>query len=337
MIHLDKWYLDLVDDAGRVAIIYWAQLAFRFGGREPKPPRDGAGRFGQIAHASFRVLEPDGTIEGRSTARPGSGPRIGAEGLLRFDAPALGLFGVWRAERRGSAHELFRRGSRTVTWNCLAPRAAVELAIGGRTLVGRGYAERLVVTMAPWRLPIDELRWGRLVAADTSATWIDWRGPVPCRLLLLDDEAVIERTPSQRRGADARRTTGTSASAGPPPGAPALRTPAQRVQALGEPSFAGVGCTDHLDDRSIRWDRGLIELAPVRTLRDAPLSEGSLATVQLLARLLPRRLRTAQETKWLSRGTLTLRSGSEDAEPTRHLGWAIHELVTFGPATGLRG
>jgi hypothetical protein len=40
------------------------------------------------------------------------------------------------------------------------------------------------MTVAPWRLPIRELRWGRFLTASDALVWIRWRGARP--LLLLD-------------------------------------------------------------------------------------------------------------------------------------------------------
>ena len=58
----------------------------------------------------------------------------------------------------------------------------------GTALSGLGYAERLTLGLPPWRLPIDELRWGRWIAADggRSIVWIDWRGAQPLTAVFVD-------------------------------------------------------------------------------------------------------------------------------------------------------
>jgi hypothetical protein len=67
------------------------------------------------------------------------------------------------------------------------PRARAEVSLAdGSSVRGLGYAEHLTVTLAPWLLPIDELRWGRFLADDAALVWIDWRGPHTRRLFLLD-------------------------------------------------------------------------------------------------------------------------------------------------------
>ena len=63
-----------------------------------------------------------------------------------------------------------------------APAAEVSVSLRGfAPLRGTGYAERILITIPPWRLPIRELRWGRWIgeAASRSVVWIDWRGESP--------------------------------------------------------------------------------------------------------------------------------------------------------------
>ncbi len=42
------------------------------------------------------------------------------------------------------------------------------------------------MTVLPWEMPIDELRWGRWMSDDAtvSLVWIDWRGPSPQRWVI---------------------------------------------------------------------------------------------------------------------------------------------------------
>jgi hypothetical protein len=51
-----------------------------------------------------------------------------------------------------------------------------------------GYAECIEMTLAPWLLPIRELRWGRWMSptADRSVVWIDWRGDEARTWVLVD-------------------------------------------------------------------------------------------------------------------------------------------------------
>src|SRR2546423_3960326 len=63
------------------------------------------------------------------------------------------------------------------------PRARSEISFGARSgisfggrLEGLGYAERLTMTIPPWRLPFEELRGGRFLSDGDALVWINWRG-----------------------------------------------------------------------------------------------------------------------------------------------------------------
>jgi len=76
-----------------------------------------------------------------------------------------------------------------VDWQCQACPARMQFTMSdGTALSGLGYAERLTLSLPPWRLPIDELRWGRWIAAGggRSLVWIDWRGAQPLTAVFVD-------------------------------------------------------------------------------------------------------------------------------------------------------
>ena len=80
-----------------------------------------------------------------------------------------------------------------VEWRVEAPAAVVSASLRGfAPLRGTGYAERIVITIPPWRLPIRELRWGRWIDEDASRSvvWIDWRGEAPHTWVFVDGAAA---------------------------------------------------------------------------------------------------------------------------------------------------
>ena len=88
---------------------------------------------------------------------------------------------------------LLAMGSGSVEWRVETPAAAVSAAVRGFAPVnGTGYAERIRITIPPWRLPIRELRWGRWIAEDgtRSVIWIDWRGKAPRTWVFADGAAA---------------------------------------------------------------------------------------------------------------------------------------------------
>src|SRR5262249_41246921 len=59
-----------------------------------------------------------------------------------------------------------------------------------RDRVGLGYAEHLTMTIPPWQLPIENLRWGRFISASDWAVWIDWQGEFSRRIVYLNGKKV---------------------------------------------------------------------------------------------------------------------------------------------------
>lgn len=168
---LTKWYLDLVDDQGWSAIAYWARvnwgpLALGWEGLSLHLET------GAAVHRSARAVGDEPAWSGETLAWRSAGL-----GVCLECAPWCAPF-----ESR-----LFESADGMVEWSCQAPGATVTFDAGdGRTVRGTGYAERIVLTLAPWRLPISELRWGRWCSARTrrSLVWIDWRGERPLTLVL---------------------------------------------------------------------------------------------------------------------------------------------------------
>jgi hypothetical protein len=102
----------------------------------------------------------------------------------------LNVVGRWQFANAAIQRSVLRAPEGSVDWHCITPGAQVSLKDGDDSLSGLGYAECLTLTIPPWRLPIDELYWGRFVAPDTTLVWIDWRGPHAFRSVVLDGEEL---------------------------------------------------------------------------------------------------------------------------------------------------
>jgi hypothetical protein len=118
------------------------------------------------------------------------------DGCIRWDSPKWQAQGRWTELGVPVRKMLYESDSGSLEWTCLAPRASASFKIGegkvGEDHVsnGWGYVEHLRLTVAPWRLPICRLRWGRFVNAANALVWIDWSGPHNTRFVCLNDSDV---------------------------------------------------------------------------------------------------------------------------------------------------
>jgi hypothetical protein len=162
MIVLSKWYCDCVSDEGIAFIGYWAHL-----------------RWGILAipYAAtlYRPLD-DGPRE-RYSLRGCTEPSTRDNGLS-WDCGRLGIRAAWTAAGVPAVQRvLLETPDGSVTWRCHFPRAQARIDLAGTGQVsGLGYAEHITLSVKPWRLPFEELRWGRFLSAEDAVTWIEWRG-----------------------------------------------------------------------------------------------------------------------------------------------------------------
>jgi hypothetical protein len=165
MFHLSKWYLDCVTEDGRVFVAYSARLRW---------------------HALS--LDYTTVLGGASSLKPCPAPECSGD-RIEWRAPKVGVEGSWLALEAPVCETLYDADG-TVEWSCLLPRGSAQVRVGSERLRGLGYVERLDMTVPPWRLPIDELHWGRLLTAAGSVVWIDWRGAHSKRLVLRNGAAA---------------------------------------------------------------------------------------------------------------------------------------------------
>lgn len=162
---LRKWYLDCVTDRGDTWIGYHAEL------------RRGLLRLNYAASILNGVATDRVQIAG-TRAPEASGDSID------WPAPRLGVSASFRRLHAPFSRLIFEDRSGAVWWNCVAPLMEGTVRLRHEVLGGRGYAECLEMTIAPWELPIDELRWGRFCGLSESLTWIEWRDRHPLQLVV---------------------------------------------------------------------------------------------------------------------------------------------------------
>jgi hypothetical protein len=169
---LEKLYLDCIDHDGNCFIVYHAKLEFAFL---------------RFFYSGVIFSDNDGKTFEHSSL--GKSPQPSTEELLIIDNTDLKISGEWRRDGTPVSLILFRdRNGGALNWNCHHPKAFVEIKYDGRDYKGYGYAETLLLAIPPWRLPIDELRWGRFLSIDYSVTWIKWSGGHPLNIIICNGE-----------------------------------------------------------------------------------------------------------------------------------------------------
>src|ERR1700721_150980 len=149
-MRLEKWYAD-VAGGGSLVVHYGASLDIG----PVAIGYDGELRSGGERRGSFSL--------GRNARLPrGIGGDDGSASLAvsTADGPATWRNAIHRPRT------LWSDGRRQVLWDPVVLNGEVS---GART--GRGYAEQLVLTVAPWRLGITRLWWGRFWGGRPSVGW----------------------------------------------------------------------------------------------------------------------------------------------------------------------
>jgi hypothetical protein len=187
---LRKWYLDCVTDGGDAVILYCADLRWR------------------ELHTSYSSILMAGERPARSSASMASFRLSCAKGQIAVEHPRLKISGQWETNAAAFERAVYEDASGAVVWNCLQPGSAVHVRVREREFSGRGYAECLTVTLPPWQLPLNQLRWGRFVSQDESLAWVDWQGPystsfavhnsMECETVSVSDSEVVVRDATLR-------------------------------------------------------------------------------------------------------------------------------------------
>src|SRR5262245_44549571 len=169
---LEKWYVDTLSDDGAVLMLYFGRVSI-------------CGR--PLARFTADLFLPDGAVvRGHASVES---PRVDGDTVVYGPATMERHRIVWKTDGLSGdlawtpRHEpvelrapFLRDGDRSLTWTVEIPDADVTgtLLWNGRErpFTGRGYRDRVWFDVAPWRFPIRELRWGRVVAGSSAAVWV---------------------------------------------------------------------------------------------------------------------------------------------------------------------
>jgi hypothetical protein len=164
---LSKWYLDCVTGGGDASIAYTGMV-----------------NWGPIRLHYSSLLESTGEfVKAKHSLRPQSEPKIDRSSL-RWRSGALKIDGEWQADSSEIRETIFASPAGSIEWHCLMPRAQARI----QNRAGLGYAEHLNITVAPWKLPLRTLRWGRFATPSDWIVWIDWLGGFTRRIVYRNGE-----------------------------------------------------------------------------------------------------------------------------------------------------
>lgn len=172
--HLAKWYLDCIAEDGTTVIGYAARLSWK-----------------QLSlhYASLLRCGPDRTPDS-STSLFASDFPVQNNDTIEWSCKGLSVRGAWKQKLTPVERTLLQNELGFIRWTCHMPGAEAAVTVGNETVRGLGYAEFLEMTIPPWKLPIDELRWGRFVSPTDSLVWIDWKGSHPLELVLHNGSVI---------------------------------------------------------------------------------------------------------------------------------------------------
>lgn len=160
---LSKWYFDGISEDGRVLIAYSARL--QWGGFS-------------VPYSSYLYLPPQGPCRVKSRFSAVSEPQEDGRRITWEDG-GFRLQGTWEGQAPPLEATLFESEEGSVQWHCRQPAARCRILLGDEApLEGWGYAERLDMSIPPWKLGFQTLRWGRFAHPEAPLVWIDWSGPV---------------------------------------------------------------------------------------------------------------------------------------------------------------
>lgn len=184
-IYLDKWFLDFIGDKGEAMIFYAAKLHW--------------GLF-SVPYTSWMQYIPGAGVSIRSRFRQVSIPER-TEDQIQWADPLFQVQGLWKARTEPVRARLFESEEGYLDWNCFQPVSHVQLKINDRVMTGTGYAEQLILTALPWKIPMDQLRWGRWSSEADNLVWIElrkgkkqqwiWLNGIQWKEGLIEDDRII--------------------------------------------------------------------------------------------------------------------------------------------------
>lgn len=157
--YIDKWFLDFTGSDGEAMIFYAAKLSWYNL---------------KVRYTSWINYTPGSGVKVRSRFNKVHFPEKNGAAIHWHD-DLFEVAGNWKSVSTPLQSRLFNSDTGYLDWYCYQPASIVQLDIKGEILKGKGYVERLVLTTPPWKIPMDELRWGRFHSLNHHLVWIEIR------------------------------------------------------------------------------------------------------------------------------------------------------------------
>lgn len=172
--HLSKWFLDLVCTNGAAMIFYAAKLTWHGW---------------SASYTSWLQYYPGSGVSLKSRFLDVQIPQI-KDNMITWNDSKFGISGTWKSSAKMIQARIIDSGEGFLDWKCFQPASTVQLNINGNILEGNGYAEQLILTALPWKIPMDELRWGRFHSDENNMVWIELREKEKRQWLWLNGEKI---------------------------------------------------------------------------------------------------------------------------------------------------
>jgi len=178
--HLSKWFLDFTGEDGEAMIFYAAKLKWHGW---------------SATYTSWLNYNSSSVVHLKSRFRNVQFPHLN-DNLITWEDSNFGVSGTWESLSDPIQSKIFDSEDGYLDWKCYQPASKVRLKIKDREVEGRGYVEQLILTVSPWKIPMDELRWGRFVSDENNLVWIELREKNKQQWLWLNgektDSCIIE-------------------------------------------------------------------------------------------------------------------------------------------------
>jgi len=172
--HLSKWLLDFIGENGEAMIFYAAKLTWH-----------GL----STSYTSWLRYDSVSGVKLKSRFSNIQIPQI-KDNLISWNDTKFGVSGTWESLAKTVHSRIFDSKEGYLDWKCYQPASKVKLKLNDRILEGRGYVEQLVLTVLPWKIPMDELRWGRFGSDENLIVWIELREKEKRQWVWLNGEKI---------------------------------------------------------------------------------------------------------------------------------------------------